>query len=654
MDYASYEARLRQLFQAGYRPENAISACRAALGSLPIVVKALLDNSRKKIRIDMSSRYSTGSTDGSSVIRLPKVPLPTDDSDVNAYYKIAAFFYGLIHHEVGHINRTDMDAYRAAPNKLVMHILNIVDDVWQELEHIKQTPAARRYLDGLMMAAAMRDFFKPVSADDHPTTVFTSYLLYRLRAEYRKDPVSLDLYPSAKAAMESVFTSGVLSRMQPVLAEFQQVKSSGDGLQLAIRLYNFLIKEKEQADEEQSQQQNSNQQQNQQQSTTDDDADDSDDQQQADPDDSDADPQTNGQDSTNDEDPSGSGSDDDDSTSDDSQQEDAADNSPSTRPSSDSDDTQQGATSDADKSDSGQAQSALDDLLQDDAIDENAIGDLHKAVKEMLEEEVGKSDSDEELDLAEEVSQEASNGSGQLDIGASHDMQKAHAVSMPIRRLMVKELNSLAEEQILLSSRGRKLSSRHLTRVVTGDTRVFMRNTTTFGLNTAVCLLQDVSGSMVSDDRITVASQANFAAASALYGIEGLDICAVTFPGHGIILPYKRDPRGLKDNFQLKATGWSTPMGEGITFCNRMLRISGRQRKILVVLTDGEPDSYPRARTAVDVAKAHGIEVFGIGIQTDAVKNIFPEWTAIDQLDQLPTRLVGLLRKKIFDSLIAA
>ena len=121
-----------------------------------------------------------------------------------------------------------------------------------------------------------------------------------------------------------------------------------------------------------------------------------------------------------------------------------------------------------------------------------------------------------------------------------------------------------------------------------------------------------------------------------------------------IVMPFGKNPRSIKDNFQLKADGWSTPMAQGITYGTRLLRATQRRRKIMVVLTDGEPDNAVTAATAIAVAQAQGIEVYGIGILTDSVKNLFPQWTVIQQIDQLPTRLVGLLRKKVLESLVAA
>lgn len=642
MNKQAYELALRALFVKNSHPGNVLSAIRASLGSLPIVLRALMDSSTKKIRIKVDRSATTGSTDCETTVRLPMVPLPTSTDDIDAYVRIAAFYYGLIHHEVGHINRTNMDAYRACDTMLLKNILNIVDDVWQELQHIKAMPASRRYLDGLMMAAALKGMFGEVTPDDHPTTVFTAYLLYRLRAEHRKDPVSIDLYPSAKTAMEAVFSKGIVARMQPVLADFPQVNGSGDALVLANRLIQFLKDEKEKADEEKRQQQSN---QSPQQSASDDQDQDDDDQQQSTS-------NSSSDDSEDDQAQASPGANDDDDSSDDSDEDDTSDGDDDSSADDDSDDvSQQQPSSD---SDPGALQQALDQLLDDSNADE-ATGDLHEKVKEMLEEAVDEVDAEETCDPSDRiVHDDLQSVTGKLSIGASHDMGPAQAVSMPIRRLLMKELTALTDDDVHVGLQGRRLSGRHLHRVSTNDPRLFEKVDSGFALDTAILLVEDVSASMQSGNRIQMASQANYAAASALYGIDGLDIAAMAFPGNALILPFGKNPKSMKDNFQLKADGWSTPMAQGITYGTRLLRAMQNKRKIMVVLTDGEPDNAVTAATAIAVARAQGIEVYGIGILTDSVKALFPEWTVIQQIDQLPSRLVGLLRKKVLESLVAA
>jgi nitric oxide reductase activation protein len=44
------------------------------------------------------------------------------------------------------------------------------------------------------------------------------------------------------------------------------------------------------------------------------------------------------------------------------------------------------------------------------------------------------------------------------------------------------------------------------------------------------------------------------------------------------------------------------------------------ERKILLLITDGEPDAVIPVKNAVKAALAHGIEVLGIGIKTYSIE----------------------------------
>jgi cobalamin biosynthesis protein CobT len=49
------------------------------------------------------------------------------------------------------------------------------------------------------------------------------------------------------------------------------------------------------------------------------------------------------------------------------------------------------------------------------------------------------------------------------------------------------------------------------------------------------------------------------------------------------------------------------------------------QRKIILVVTDGEPNNREAACEAIRTATAVGFEVYGIGIQTQSILNLLPE-----------------------------
>jgi nitric oxide reductase activation protein len=238
-----------------------------------------------------------------------------------------------------------------------------------------------------------------------------------------------------------------------------------------------------------------------------------------------------------------------------------------------------------------------------------------------------------------------------LEVGAAHDLDAAYATSIDIRRRMQSELDALTNADVHVGARGRRLSTRHLPRVISGDPRVFTTTIEGIAPSTAVMLLEDVSGSM-SGEPIRIASQALYASALALEGMEGIEVAAMAFPGNGQVLDFGQSPRGQQDQFQLRAWG-GTPMGEAIQVAMYRLLQQPQARKLLIVLTDGEPNSNALALSMIAAAEQSGIEVFGVGILTDSVQRQFSRWIKIEDLYELPSKLVSLVRDEVMLSIAA-
>ena len=62
------------------------------------------------------------------------------------------------------------------------------------------------------------------------------------------------------------------------------------------------------------------------------------------------------------------------------------------------------------------------------------------------------------------------------------------------------------------------------------------------------------------------------------------------------------------------------------------------ERKVLITLTDGEPDEWDSAADIIAKASAAGIELIGIGIQQD-VSRLFPVAIQIQSVDDLKGEL---------------
>jgi len=196
-------------------------------------------------------------------------------------------------------------------------------------------------------------------------------------------------------------------------------------------------------------------------------------------------------------------------------------------------------------------------------------------------------------------------------------------------------------------SRRGALDPHRLFGVAVGDPRLFLSHRPRPGIDTAVHILLDASGSMHS--RITLAG------ACALAGLRALDRvgCSVgltAFPGlpqpdhTPTVSPILAHGRRMRD-LDLVDTGGSTPLGEALWWMLQRLVPLRESRKLVVVITDGQPDEPEAAKIAIRMAESLGIEVYGLGILSDSLKDLLPRTSrTVETLDQLPGALLSLLK----------
>jgi len=169
MDATQARAILRNVFVgAAIRPEDMLRSCKAVLGSLPLVANALIATAGKRVNVKCGVT-ELGATDGKT-IGLMNLPIPRDGGDIDTFVLMLALAYGLVHHEVGHVNNSDFKTLRRASKAgaFVMHLLGIIEDVRQENVHIRRIPASRPYLDGLAAALSITGHYAPVTLKDPP------------------------------------------------------------------------------------------------------------------------------------------------------------------------------------------------------------------------------------------------------------------------------------------------------------------------------------------------------------------------------------------------------------------------------------------------------------------------------------------------------
>jgi len=206
---------------------------------------------------------------------------------------------------------------------------------------------------------------------------------------------------------------------------------------------------------------------------------------------------------------------------------------------------------------------------------------------------------------------------------------------------------------------------------------IFREYTKTETNNVAVEVLTDLSGSMAGR-KTEVARQAGIAIGEALQALgirfEMTGFCSE--PDHRVrsaaasigssgrfgrrgerldLHVFKSfDSNSLIGISNLK-NGSQNPDGECLAWAAKRLSMQKQKRKILIVLSDGQPATGDtdfgllqadlRARIA-EITK-FGIEVIGIGIETDYVKEFYPDYVILKDAKDLPKQAMNKIAKML-------
>ena len=220
-----------------------------------------------------------------------------------------------------------------------------------------------------------------------------------------------------------------------------------------------------------------------------------------------------------------------------------------------------------------------------------------------------------------------------------------------ISRALRTKLQGLLQAQILRRSspsRHGKLSGHGLYRIAVYDPRLFLKNESVTGLDTAIHILLDISGSMTS--RIDLACAACYSVALALAAIPGISVGVSAFPADYVedvtatVYPLLRHGERVVNSFGVEAHG-STPKTEALWWVLGMLSRRLEKRKVILVVTDGYPDDPETAQETITAAQRMGMDVLGIGIDAPAISSMIPGSETITDIRELAPAMFRLLQQ---------
>ena len=553
--------------------------------AFPIVAAAIGNRFGIKVSVGGDQAYTTGTA----------IQLPAYDGDDPDYQAVA---WGLLAHEAAHIRYSDF-TLKVGGSTLRRRLCGAIEDVRIEHELAKDFPGTRLTLRAVIEKMIAKGSFAASSIDDHPANILYGYVLKSLRSRVLGQTALQPLVDLTEAALNSYFPKGAVIRLKGLLSEVPEgLMSESDVLNLTNRILTMIQQECEQ-------------------------------------------PSPSNQ--------SDSSSGLDNSTNDD--ESDHADQDNDVTQTTQTDDDLNHLAEDA-------SSKAVDHEGREKTAYNSVSAALLTAKEDDFEQDVFeaiKLSLALEPDSVSEYVMPVGNEPPMNDRVGMQLFQKVQGESGKIRAALQGLVQSHSLSRSQPSGRGR-LNGKCLHRLRLGDTNVFQRSSVKPSPNTAIHVLLDKSESMgypVSDkqgqplgNRMPIALEATLALALAFEGIAGVNPGITAFPGHQTegsvyrLLDHGQRIRQRTGAFSLAASG-TTPMTEAIWFGAAALLHCREPRKVLMVMTDGQPDDKVSTLDILQRCRNCGIETVGIGLGVD-VSHLFPVALAINDLQELRTQLFEL------------
>lgn len=259
------------------------------------------------------------------------------------------------------------------------------------------------------------------------------------------------------------------------------------------------------------------------------------------------------------------------------------------------------------------------------------------------------------------------------------------AITGTLQKTMERLMVARSMKRWMPGQRRGRVSASSLYRLKTGDDRVFRKREEKDAVDTAVMLVLDCSSSM-SGTPITNGAMASFALAnvlerlnipSALYGFTTLSSDRVPrsywaelaaeerrigrkytrseplyvpiFKGFNErMTPEVKKRIAMIQNAYFLANNID---GECVELAGFELLKRTEKKKVMIVLSDGYPAGHgdmsamrKHLKDTVKKMKDHGIIMIGIGLNSYAVKDFYPEYTVINDVSELPARVMNELK----------
>ena len=603
---------------------------RSIINTLPAIASMLGDKNNIKVTISGTGAY----TDGVE-INLPVLP------DTPELITLAR---GYIDHEAGHIRLTDFNV-RKKPG-IEGDLTNVLEDVRIEKGMAEIFPGCKKILRDL--AALVKDEggfdFIPKEGEVLASEAFLGWLVSALRCSVLEQHELQPVADEALEVLEDIFLDEELDALMDLAIEGSVAGSTQEVANVASRMVTFLEdcqKKREQQEQEQGQQEQDEEGSSCQESGG----------SSSDQDDDNQSPGSSDEgqdgDDASDQQPSTGDGEENKSSSSDSQKEGDSDQGSCTSQQS----SQENASPDKQKM-------AIEKILQgSNGAGDCSVSDMGQKIEKILDKASEQAVEDGLVSASDILlSGEKYKPEGEEKI----DVSKVRGASAQLRSRLSGLIQSAQYRPSFAQDPGRRIEAGKLSRLAARDARIFRQETVQRSVNTAVTILIDNSTSMAGND-IVVAREAALAVSLALDSIKGVAITTAAFPGKyshignntiAIMTSFGETAKRTAHRYAIPAYG-GTPTSEALNWAGAQLARRKETRKLCFVITDGQPNDSSAAKASCRRLEKCGVEVFGIGIDTDAVFHVFPRSTKISDVKDLANAMFTLLRQELTKQLVA-
>lgn len=282
----------------------------------------------------------------------------------------------------------------------------------------------------------------------------------------------------------------------------------------------------------------------------------------------------------------------------------------------------------------------------------NAPGDLEALIGVAAQ----AADDADELALAV-----GAGGGGDNVVVASVNGSRMTGVVSRLTRVFIRELQDQRSYPTGLAMAGASVVADRMWRLKRlGDAKVFRQPRMSAGVDAAVQLLMDRSGS--TEDFVGELFETTTACAIALERLGRVKTAIELFPARDWEVQHSESAkafgasaRALSNRTSQVESCGGTPMHQAMQNVLPALLDRREKKKMLFILTDGMPDDVEATKAMLAKYAEKGVTVVGIGMgpYREKVVALIPNSVAVESIEELPRALEKLFKGQIVDRLAA-